>query len=354
MISRAQLLEIMPLAAKYADRYLDFLNDAMDEYAINSPLRQAAFLAQLAHESGELRYVRELASGRAYEGRLDLGNTQAGDGIKYRGRGLIQLTGRHNYQKLSNAFGVDFVTSPELLEEPKWACMSAGWFWGNRNLNAAADVKDFAKITKIINGGYNGYDSRKKYYQRALTALASEPVKETQPMAPFVAAAISELLEAAPDLIRMFGKDGSKVAERNAQAAEKVVEIAKAVTNQPTAEGAVQAIQSDPQLAADFREQVYKQRLELADLAEKSIKDARVFSMSDAPLFWNVRFIHLLSIILILFTGIGGVLVMVGNFSAELKASVVTLMMIGGWNGVKEFWLGSSFGSQRKDEIKGQ
>lgn len=171
MIHEDELMRIMPYGKKRVPEFVEHLNSTMLQFDINTPLREAAFVAQLAHESGEFRYVEELASGAAYEGRIDLGNTQPGDGVRYKGRGLIQITGRANYQKLSDYFGVDFVANPEWLETPEWACQSAGWFWHTRNLNVLADREDFRAITKKINGGYNGLDDRLTYYTRALSIL---------------------------------------------------------------------------------------------------------------------------------------------------------------------------------------
>lgn len=150
------------------------INEAMAKFSINTPIEQAAFIAQTMHESGECRYTKELASGEAYEGRKDLGNTNPGDGVRYKGRGLIQITGRANYQKISNACGVDFVKNPELLETPDWAAMSAAWFWAATNLNALANLNtddSFVKITKKINGGTNGLEDRQKYWTRAKTQM---------------------------------------------------------------------------------------------------------------------------------------------------------------------------------------
>jgi len=172
MISFNQLVRIMPYAKQRADRFIDPLNAAMKEFDISeNGLREAAFLAQIAHESGELRYVEELASGSAYEGRDDLGNLYTGDGIRYKGRGLIQLTGRHNYEECGEALELDLVGCPELLEEPINACRSAAWFWHSRGLNDLADKQDFLRITKRINGGTNGWHERQKYYQRALEVI---------------------------------------------------------------------------------------------------------------------------------------------------------------------------------------
>jgi putative chitinase len=151
--------------------FIDPLNRAMVEFVIETPLRQAAFLAQVSHESGGFYYVKELASGRAYEGRKDLGNIFPGDGVRYKGRGLIQVTGRANYAECSKALGEDFIKAPELLERPVHACRSAAWFWSSRGLNELADERDFRRITRRINGGYNGLEDRLRYYALAECAV---------------------------------------------------------------------------------------------------------------------------------------------------------------------------------------
>lgn len=171
MIAEHELLRIMPYAKNRVAAFLAPLNDAMYEFSIDTPKREAHFLAQIAHESGELRYVRELASGEAYEGRKDLGNVETGDGVRFKGRGLIQVTGRANYQKCGDALGLDLLLSPELLEEPANACRSAGWFWKSRGLNELADKGDASSITRRINGGLNGYASRLEYLNRAREVL---------------------------------------------------------------------------------------------------------------------------------------------------------------------------------------
>ena len=172
VIAYDQLIRIMPYAKQRADKFIDPLNAAMKEFDISeNGIREAAFLAQIAHESGELRYVEELATGEAYEGRDDLGNLYTGDGIKYKGRGLIQLTGRANYEACGEALGLDLIACPELLEEPDNACRSAAWFWQTHGCNELADSPDFLKITKVINGGTNGWHDRMKYYQRALNII---------------------------------------------------------------------------------------------------------------------------------------------------------------------------------------
>lgn len=172
IITKDDLKQIMPNASAQAlDRFCEPINSTLVKYEINTPLRIASFLAQIAHESGQLIYTRELASGLAYEGRKDLGNVSPGDGKRFKGRGLIQITGRTNYEKLSKAIGVDFISNPELLEGAVYATDSAGWFWKTKGLNEIADRSDFKLITKRINGGYNGLPERLEFYERAKKVL---------------------------------------------------------------------------------------------------------------------------------------------------------------------------------------
>lgn len=172
MINISQLEKIYTAAPKARlERFLPHLNSTFDEFEINTPQRLRMFLAQIGHESAQLRYVKELASGEAYEGRVDLGNTSPGDGVRYKGRGLIQITGRHNYALVSLGLGLPLLEKPELLEEDRNAVRSAGWFWYKSNLNSFADKGLFKTITRIINGGYNGYADRFKLYQKALEVI---------------------------------------------------------------------------------------------------------------------------------------------------------------------------------------
>ncbi|QVI72244.1 glycoside hydrolase family 19 protein [Pseudomonas syringae] len=178
-ITAQQLLQILPNASSRAGVFVPVLNVAMNKYAIVTKLRIAAFLAQVGHESGQLRYVRELGNDAYLEkydtGRLAerLGNTPEddGDGQLYRGRGLIQITGRANYAECGEALGLDLLQRPELLERPEHAAMSAAWFWHRAGLNNFADRSDFLTITKRINGGTNGLADRQALYERALKIL---------------------------------------------------------------------------------------------------------------------------------------------------------------------------------------
>jgi len=173
MITLDDLRAICPTTAKaQLEKFVEPLNAGMKEYAIdNNVAREAQFLAQVAHESGGFNFVREIASGSAYEGRKDLGNLEPGDGVRFKGRGLIQITGRANYADCGNALGQDFVTHPELLETPENAARSACWFWANKGLNALADDNETLKITKRINGGTNGLQSRLAYLAKAEQVL---------------------------------------------------------------------------------------------------------------------------------------------------------------------------------------
>jgi putative chitinase len=172
VISTTQLREAMPYAKpERIAAFIQPLNDAMDEFGVTTPARQAAFLAQMAHESASLRYTLEIASGDAYEGREDLGNRQPGDGRRYKGRGLIQVTGRANYAACGIALVLNLIEHPELLEAPAGACRSAGWFWQRKGLNRLADEDKFGSITKLINGGYNGLDDRLSHWLKARSAL---------------------------------------------------------------------------------------------------------------------------------------------------------------------------------------
>lgn len=175
-VTEQQLLQILPNAGRQAGVFVPVLNTAMNRYGIVGTLRTAAFIAQVGHESGQLRFVREIwgptAQQAGYEGRTDLGNTVKGDGSKYRGRGLIQITGRANYAACGEALGLDLLSKPELLELPQHAAMSAAWFWSAKGLNTLADQGDFVKITRRINGGTNGMADRQALYDKALKVLA--------------------------------------------------------------------------------------------------------------------------------------------------------------------------------------
>jgi putative chitinase len=172
------------------EQWVEPLNETFEKYEINTPKRQACFIGQCMHESGGFKLLREnlnysakglvatwpsrfsneeyaeeyarkpeRIANKVYSGRM--GNTEDGDGAKYIGRGLIQLTGKDNYKAVTEALGTDFIGQPQLLEEPRYAALSAGWFWNKKGLNALADANDIETMTKRINGGSIGIDDRK-------------------------------------------------------------------------------------------------------------------------------------------------------------------------------------------------
>ena len=184
-------------------KWLGPLTDTFAKYGINTIQRQAAFIGQCGHESNNFKVLEEnlhysakglmatwpsrfdqataekmannpeMIANKVYGGRADLGNTQDGDGAKFHGRGLIQLTGRSNVTVCGDALGQPFAEHPELLLEPQWACMSAGWFWNKRNLNELADNEDWTSITKRINGGTIGLQDRIDRIHKAMDVLSS-------------------------------------------------------------------------------------------------------------------------------------------------------------------------------------
>lgn len=190
MITWVQLRKIMQNSSAQAMSFLSPLNQAMDEFGIDTPLRQAAFLAQVCHESCRLVYTSELASGSAYDGRGDLGNTQpeaiaiakqhgSTPGRWWKGHGLIQITGFYNHKECGVALDLDLLHCPTLLAEPYQAARSAAWFWKRFNLNKWADIPDFDGVSDVINrgrktipiGDANGFADRLQAYNRARTIL---------------------------------------------------------------------------------------------------------------------------------------------------------------------------------------
>lgn len=183
-----QIKEATCAPTSCAEKFLSYINETCERFEINTPARQVCFLAQVGHESGGLFFTEELASGEAYEGRKNLGNTQPGDGKRFKGRGLIQITGRSNYKTIGDSLGVDFIKNPTLLggknvklcseEQLKYAALSAGWYWNSRKLNTIADgvnidkeitegdnLERFKEITRKINGGFNGLADRLNRYR---------------------------------------------------------------------------------------------------------------------------------------------------------------------------------------------
>ncbi len=252
MLTDAQLQQIMPnLAAAKRALYLPHLNAAMQAYGIGGALRIAAFVAQLAHESGEFRWMEEIwgptDAQRRYEPPSDLakrlGNTQAGDGKRFKGRGPIQITGRYNYQKYGGLLGIDLIADPALAATPAVAFATAGLYWQKNGLNELADVRDFVAITKRINGGTNGLADRQRYYARALTVLGGGARSaRSAPLTRGYEAIVADQAGAAP---------AKRAAARKAPAAKKAA--AKKTATKKTATKKTATEKAAPRKAASSR-----------------------------------------------------------------------------------------------------
>ncbi len=180
-VSAGQLSQCWPISLMKAGLLADVISPAMDVFEINNPARKAAFLAQIGHESGCGKWLKEIwgptEAQLRYEGRKDLGNLRPGDGHRFAGRGFLQITGRSNYMQARDKMRLvlsstpDFEQSPELLEMPRWAAYSAAWFWKSHGLNELADEGDFERVTRKINGGLNGYDQRLALWEECKMAF---------------------------------------------------------------------------------------------------------------------------------------------------------------------------------------
>lgn len=186
-LTDSQLERIMPRTSLGTrSSHLPYLNLAMPEFEINTVARVSMFLAHLAHESGELRWMQEIASGSAYDNRSDLGNTKpeairiakahnTTTGRFFKGHGPIQVTGYDNHVEMARELGIDCVNDPLLLTRPQYGFRAAGVFWSRRGLNEIADRGEFRRGTKKVNGGVNGLDERVEYWFRALRVLGVDP-----------------------------------------------------------------------------------------------------------------------------------------------------------------------------------
>lgn len=150
----------------------EVLAATLEVYQIDTRLRIAHFLGQTCHESAGFRTTEEFASGERYEGRADLGNTKKGDGPRYKGRGLLQLTGRANYRDLGKIIGQPLEEDPELAAEPVLSLRIACEFWKKKKINAACDRDDIVQVTRLVNGGANGLEERRGFTAKAKSAVA--------------------------------------------------------------------------------------------------------------------------------------------------------------------------------------
>jgi putative chitinase len=196
------MLESQLLALGIEGKWLEPLKETFEKYSINTPKRQAAFLGQCMHESNNFKTLTENLNYSAqglmatwprrfpdmdfanqyhrqpekianyvYSNRMGNGSEASGDGWRYRGRGVKQLTGKENYERCGSGLGVDLVGNPDLLLDPKYAALSAGWFWNKHGLNDLADKGDIETMTRRINGGLLGLDARRAAIQKAESVL---------------------------------------------------------------------------------------------------------------------------------------------------------------------------------------
>jgi putative chitinase len=354
---RLDLLVALGATGANAQRYHAFLEEEARRYAVNTPARIAAFLAQLYHESGALRWPREIwgptPAQKRYEGRVDLGNTQPGDGFRFRGRGLIQVTGRFNYRKFSERVrqlhpdAPDFEAEPDLLAEPKWAVISAFEYWDRHRLNELADAGDFRKITIKINGGLNGYADRIRYWERA-KALIPFTIEE-QPMpgplllaaaSPFLTAAAKAVVEAVPSLLDHYGEDSERVA-KHAPAAQVLVDVAKNALGAVNEQQVVEKLQTEPEAKEKIEAAVRESWFEITEaggggIAGAAKRDAAMIDR-DGP-WWQVfrspSFIVALLILPLVYLIVGAVVGLFGEpFSEDVRSAIangIIGMVLGG------------------------
>jgi putative chitinase len=285
-----------------AERWLEPLNAALARWEINTPDRAAMFLAQCGHESGGFRRLTEnlnytaaqllrtwpnrftaddaaamalqpeKIAERAYGGRMGNAAEGGGDGWRFRGRGIIQLTGRENYRLAGQALGIDATGNPEQLAEPAVAAQVAGWYWATNGCNALADAGDYAGITRRINGGMNGWDDRVRWLARVREALGVQTVapvedRSTQYQAPagpateeamgvplgvplMALGAIPEIVKMIPQLVGVFGGNGEKAAQKLAAAETVIQAFTGAVPGAVNVQDAVERAQADATVRA--------------------------------------------------------------------------------------------------------
>ncbi|HEY1607423.1 MAG TPA: peptidoglycan-binding protein [Allosphingosinicella sp.] len=223
-----------------------------ERFCIDTLLRVAHFLAQVAHESDGFCTTEEYASGRAYEGRKDLGNTQPGDGVRFKGRGLIQLTGRHNYDVYGTLIGVDLIDDPTQAADPATSLLLACEYWNRTagGLSRFADQDDIVRITRAINGGLNGLDDRRAYLAKAKQALAAAGPAAGTAAAIAAAAAPTPAPLAGQPVLRL-GAKGAAVAALQAALAARGHAVGSDGNFGPATKAAICAFQAANGLAAD-------------------------------------------------------------------------------------------------------
>lgn len=382
-LTPALLRAAVGCTAELADIYADHLADACEMHDIRGPVRMAAFLAQIGHESVSLKHTSEVwgptERQKRYEGRKDLGNVKIGDGYFFRGRGLIQVTGRANMAQMAEWLGLDLLTTPELLEQPRWAALSAATWWARHGCNQLADAGDFVALTRKINGGTNGLEDRQRRWEKAKQALASyttpampderdnpvwttprpdqEPYEAPQPdwpaaaptytrpqpekpkMAfplPLIAGLLPIVADLIPSLTKIF-KPGSAVAERNVAAASAVLDTVVQATKTANAQAAIEKMQADPAALADATRAV-DAWVEMVESGGGGIEgarkqDAAVRASGDllhSPSFWiAILILPLVYLLVLSLIGLVGTATWSDDVRAGLAGSLISAV-IGG------------------------
>lgn len=346
-----------------AEAFAPLLAEACRIFEINTPVRLVDFLAQVGHESGGFKHLREIwgptPAQERYEGRADLGNTQAGDGKRFMGRGLIQITGRFNYARVRDRLRAalsepvpDFEQFPEWLEQTRWAVLSAASFWSSAGCNKLADADDFEGQTRKINGGLNGLADRKLRRARAQSALSGITREEITMLPALIAAVLPSIIEAVPKLGRIFGS-GSDVSERNIKAAEIAIEIVKEATGARNAQEAAETVKADPVAAQAAAAAVESRWFELAEVgggidAARKADAAFVAAGSkfwESPSFWAMVFLLPLAYLVV-----GSVIGLWGtaDWSIEIRAAIASAVVSLIVGGVTGYYWGSTTSRNRQ------
>lgn len=363
------------------EQYCAPLLSACAEFGINTYARLAAFLAQVAHESASFRFVEEIDPGNRYEGRADLGNTQPGDGPRFRGHGLIQITGRGNHQAVATEFGLSLEQLVDWLKSPEGASRSAAWFFARRADGIRlSDAGAFDDLTKRINGGLNGIVDRKQRWEAVKGYLSTLPAQDEQApapiedrtippqtrpletpavpaleptkgtfMAPFILPLLEIIAAAVPTVAKLFGS-GSEVANRNIAAATVVADAVVKATGAVNLQDAAERVQKDAAAAASAEAAV--RELGLFEVGG-GVVEARKFAAPEAKSFWQQPALWITLLLLpLVYWVVGAVLHGWGGvWAPEIRASVVSAVISGVLGSVTGFWLGTSWGSSRKTDM---
>lgn len=372
-ISRDMLLAVAANAT-LADTYLEPLKAACAIYGIDTPEREAMFLAQIAHESGGFRFKEEIWGPTAQQRRYDppsdlaarLGNTRAGDGKKYKGRTFVEITGADNYAKVTARLRSrfddvpDFVQEPERLADDQWCAIGAADFWDAHGLNRFADAGDFVGCTHVINGGENGLANRQRLWARVKAVQANQPIppqprinQETD-VGPFALALLPSLLNAAPELIHSFqSKDPSEIAQRNEKAATVAISIAKDALNASNEQEVKEKLDASPEAREIVRQAVKDNWFSIVEAGGGGIagaRDANAKVQGERSFLYNPAvWVSLLLMVLPFMLLVDVFYVHPDSYDGNLRTQIVTavlavIMMVGA------YWLGTTASSGKKDD----